>query len=285
MGSSPTINVPQASSDLSLETIMNLARSLVNDTQAGLTNSPGEGQILVDNPSVAPFTLQFLMSAIREVYRELRNISEPMLIKDNILIFNLPLVNSPTYGEGQPDPSVQTYLSTSGYFDGVQLWPDFLLPSDCIYPTMVYERQTGTTNYFVALNQPQGGLMSRAQTSNLAEWEWRNGNINFVGATTNRDIRLRYYCTLPTYYSDTLDFSTTYVPIPDCTDAVAYKVAVKYATMLGSAGLDELKADAQEQMRQLKNGTIRRMQSQNFIRQPFGNSSTDINNNWFWTLG
>jgi hypothetical protein len=57
---SPTINLPQATGDTSLETIMNLVRSLVNDTQAGATDTPGEGQILTDNPAISPFTQPFL---------------------------------------------------------------------------------------------------------------------------------------------------------------------------------------------------------------------------------
>ena len=58
--SSPTINVNQSTSYTSLETIMNLVRSLVNDTQAGATGTPGEGQILTDNPAISPFTQPFL---------------------------------------------------------------------------------------------------------------------------------------------------------------------------------------------------------------------------------
>ena len=91
--SSPTINSPQMSFP-SLETVMNLARSLVNDTQAGLTGTPMEGQILTDNPLVSPFTLQFLNSAIRQLYREMRNISDPQLIFDNIILIGLPIIHS-----------------------------------------------------------------------------------------------------------------------------------------------------------------------------------------------
>jgi hypothetical protein len=39
--SSPTFNVPQSSNSTSLATIMSLVRSLVNDTQAGATDTPG----------------------------------------------------------------------------------------------------------------------------------------------------------------------------------------------------------------------------------------------------
>ena len=47
--SSPSININNGSSSAypSLEAIMELVRSLVNDTQAGATGDPGEGQILI----------------------------------------------------------------------------------------------------------------------------------------------------------------------------------------------------------------------------------------------
>lgn len=283
--SSPTINVPQASGSTSLATIMNLVRSLINDTQAGATATPGEGQIFTNNPAISPFTQPFLNSSIRELYRELRNVGQPTLIKDNVIITALPVVNSPINGVGGPDPAVQTYLSTTGYFDGVQLWPAFLLPGDVLYLEKIWERQTGTNDNFQEMDQPQEGLAGVAQGPCFKEWEWRNDNANFHGATTERDVRLRYYCALPQFFSQTLDFETTYVPIMDCTDAVAYKTAVKYARMLGSPGLADLQAEAKEQMFQLKNATTRRAQTVEYQRQSYGNSSPDLNNGYNWTLG
>lgn len=276
--SSPTFNVPQANNNTSLETIMNLVRSLVNDTQAGITNTPGEGQIFTDNPTISPFTQPFLNSSIRELYRELRNVGEPVLIKDNVIFTNLPIINSPTNGLGQADPAVQTMLTPQGYFDGVQFWPNFLLPSDMLYPTKMWERTTGTNDVFHSMDAPSGGLESAMQGPYLKQWEWRNLNLNFRGATQPVDIRVRYYCSLPQFFSSTLDFSSTFVPVPDCTDAVAYMTAVKYARMLGSPGLADLLAESKNQMFQLKNANVRRMQNQDYARIPFGNSAGDLNN-------
>ena len=275
--SSPTINSPQAFGSTSLETIMQLVRSLVNDTQAGLTGTPGEGQILTDNPLISPFTQPFLNSSIRELYRELRNVSDPQLIYDNVIIEGLPIINSPLNGPGGCDATVQTTLSVVGYFDGVQQWPNFLLPANMLYPTKLWERSTGSNDNFEPMHQVQDGLPGQQQNQVLGKWEWRNNNINFMGATTQRDIRMRYYGALPTFFSATLDFNSTYVPILDCADAVAYMTAVKYARMLGSPGLADLLAECKNQMFQLKNATTRRAQSTNYQRRPFGNSSGDIN--------
>src|SRR5271166_5742618 len=215
--SSPTINLPQATGSTSLATIMDLVRSLVNDTQAGATDTPGEGQIFTNNPAISPFTQPFLNSSIRELYRELRNVGDPVLIKDNVILEGLPIINSPTQGLGQSDPAVQTVLSTSGYFDGVQIWPNFTLPSDMLYPTKLWERATGSNDPFREMDAPSGGLSSLLQGTCLRQWEWRNNNLNFRGATQQRDIRMRYYCSLPQFFSSTMDFASTYVPVMDST--------------------------------------------------------------------
>jgi hypothetical protein len=114
------------------------------------------------------------------------------------------------------------------------------------------------------------GLPSVYQSTRLSLWEWRNDNIWMLGSTQTNDVRLRYWCSLPQFFSQTLDFASTYVPIIDCTDAVAYKTALKYAIMLGSPGLPELKEAAKEQMFQLKNGITRRQQSQYYGGIPYG---------------
>jgi hypothetical protein len=281
--SSPTINVVQGSQDTSFLTIMNLVR----DSQAGATATPGEGQVITDNPAISPFTLPFLNSAIRALYRELRNVGQPTLIKDNVIVSGLTPINSPTSGLGQSDPAVQVYLSTSGYFDGVSINPNILLPGDCIYPERLWERETGTGDVFTPMEQTQFGLDPTLQQLYFAYWEWRQKVIldsdlaDLYGATTTRDLRLRYYCTLPTYFSSTLDFASTFVPIYDCTDAVAYKVAVMYARMLGSAGLPDLINESKEQMFQLKNATTRRAQATEYFRIQFGsyNGGTDQGSN------
>lgn len=268
--SSPTINVGQSSGNTSLAMIMNLVRALVNDSQAGATATPGEGQIITDNPSISPFTQPFLNSAIREVYRELRNAGQPTLIKDNVIISGLTPVYSPTYGLAAQDPAVQVYLGFGGYFDGNSINGDLLLPNDVINVVRVWERQTGTNNSFVPMTQPEFGLPSRLQQDTFDEWEWRNDAIWMVGSIQTRDLRLRYKCALPQFFSSTLNFDSTYVPIIDCVDAVAYKTAAKYAGSLGAPGTEWLEKQAAEQMLQLKLSNVLRMQSVDYARPAYG---------------
>jgi hypothetical protein len=265
--SSPTIALGPYPS---LATIMDLTRSLVNDAQAGATGTPGEGQILTNNPVISPFTQPFLNSAIRQLYRELRNIGQATLIKDNVVILNIPPLTSPTYGLGMADAAVQTFLGFGGYFDGFQMNSNIVLPSDVLFVEKVWERQSNTPNDFIPMIQPQSGLRSRRQTPALYEWEWRNDSVWMVGSTQTRDLRLRYMASLPQFFSPTLDLTATYVPVMDSEDVLAYKTAVLYARMLGSPGLPDLIAEAKEQTFQLKNQNTRRGQSVDYHRIPHG---------------
>lgn len=277
--SSPTINPGQSTDGglyPSLSGIMNYVRALVNDSQAGINGIPGEGQIMTDDPSISPFVQPMLNASIREVYRELRNIGSATLIKDSVIVSGL----TPVWGSnglGVPDPAVQVYLSYSGYFDGNTINGDLYLPSDLLYPTEVWERQNSTNNPFRKMHQPQDGMPSRCQFPAFGQWEWRNDNIWFVGATQTNDVRLRYYCALPQFFSATLDFESTFVPVLDSLDALALKTAVKYARMLGSPGLPDLINEAKEQTFQLKNAYTRRAQSIDYMRKVYQHSdgSTD----------
>ena len=254
---------------------------MINDSQAGATGTPGEGQIFTDDPSISPFVQPFLNSGIRALYRELRNVGDPALVFDNYIIPGVTPINGAN-GLAVPDPALQVYIGQDGYYDGTQIWPNLALPNNMLYLERAWERQTGTNNTFTAMTQSQFGLDSRPQQPTLMNFEWRNYKLWMVGSTQTNDIRLRYWGSLPTFYSATLDFSSTFVPIIDCTDALAYKIATMYARMLGSPGLVDLAGEAKEQLFQLKNAVVRRAQSIEYMRMPYGNySNSDTINSYF----
>lgn len=271
----------------SLETVMNLVRVYLNDWQAGATNTPGEGQITTDNPTISPQTLPSINSAIRELYRELRNVGAPSLIRDNVLI-NLP-------ANAVNGPQVQTYLAFNGYFDGVTLQPSPTLPADLMYPQFLWEQQTGSSLPFIPMQQPQDGLPSPFnQTTVLGCWEWRGGAtitpgtgggdaLWFVGSVNPVTIRIRYQAAL-TQFVTPVSFPSTYIPIMDCEEAVAYKTAAKInAAIGGPADTQDLMASAMEAVRQLKLEQIRRQQTVTYSRVEYmeGNGgSYTTNGNW-----
>ena len=254
-----------------LSVIANLARSKVNDDKAGTTGTPGEGQILT-NSSV---TLQnFMNSAIRDTYRDIRIMGQPTLIGDNYILYNLPPINSPL-GVGVPNPAVQQALQFSGFFDGLLNWPNFTLPFNMLYPLEMWERpSTGLSSGtpFSLMKQSSGALCPRQQQQWLGEWEWRSDGLWMHGATQYKDIRLRWIFTFADLATPAIDWTQTYVPIADSEDAIADKIAVLYCARLGGAALADARMDAKMSIFKLRQQVTRDRQMIDNQRPAYGNN-------------
>lgn len=257
----------------SLEDVTNLVRSLINDDGAGATGAVGEGQIAVDNPSISPAMIRFLNAAVKELYRELRNIGDPTLIADNYVLLNLPVINGPE-GSATASPETQVSLGYTGFFDGTQMWPAYTLPTNMLMPIEVWQRQTGSNLPFTRVPQAQGAISSAIQGPYMGQWEWRGDAIWFNGATQACDLRIRYQQTFPLPVGPNIDFSTTYIPVQDCVNVVAYKVASKFVMRLNEpAAAQTFDAKAKEEMQQLRNEQVRRAQSIDYGRQGYGSGT------------
>lgn len=259
----------------SLATIANLARTFVNDDMAGATGTPGEGQQLT-NTSV---TLQNLMnSAIRETYRDVRIMGQPTLIRDNYLLLGLPPVNS-QLGVGVMNPAVQVAIQYAGFFDGLQMNANFPLPSDLLLPLDMWERMAGTTAPFETMRQTQSALAPRNQTSALGEWEWRTDGIWMHGSTVSRDVRIRYVATFVDLVSPTIVWDETYVPIQDSQEAIADKIASRYAPRLGGAQTQYAMLRADRSIKRLEQQVARAMQTKDYRMAAYGNGAASLAGN------
>jgi len=265
-----------------LQTVMDAVRLYQNDWQAGATSTPGEGQITTNT---SPQVMPALNAAIREMYRKLRNVGSPTLIRDNVLI-DLP-------ANGATGPSIQTYLSQQGYFDGLTLNANPKLPSDLLYPLSLMEQQTGNNLPFVPMVQPQGGLPTAFdQGVYLQVWEWRGGAtftagagggdaLWFVGAIVPITIRIRYQASLTQftnpYPSYPLDFTATYVPLMDCEDYLALSVAFKISRAISgmTPPVTSIKEDLDAALFDLQNAITRRAQEIDYHRQPYASQADD----------
>jgi hypothetical protein len=273
LGPNPNPNYP------SLETCLNTVRAFLNDSFAGATSTPGEGQIITDQvPGTTtnnPFVLNLLNHAIRTLYRKLRITHTASLIQDNYLLIGLPVIDSPTYGGGTSDPTVQNYLDSFGFFDGVTLWPQWTLPPDIMSPIAMWERTTGTNDTFIRMTPARLGLSPASQVDRMREFEWRFEKIYMPGATTSRDLRLRYQAVFPQFFAPSMNFSATFIPVVDCEDYVALKTCVPLALALGSAqvsgALDKMADDA---LFDLRNERVRRMQNIDYTRQAYDDQDT-----------
>lgn len=258
----------------SLNTIGNLCRSAVNDDKPGKTGTPGEGQILTNNGSTTDVTLQnFMNSAIRDTYRDLRIMGSPTLIRDNYLLLGLTPVNS-ALGVGAVNPAVQVSVQYVGYFDGLEYNPNLLLPGDLILPYEVWWRQSGTNNPFREVPQATGPLRSRYQTIHPGEWEWRQDSIWLNGSLVPIDLRLRYESTFVDLAAPNIDWTNTFVPILDSEEAIADKILVRYGRRLSSSqGIafdQDLQTQADRSMLKLRQQYTKSRQKIDFRQPLFG---------------
>jgi hypothetical protein len=246
-----------------IESVMDLARSIVNDMFPGIGGQ--NGRVLTDD---APFTIPYLNSAFRTLQRKLRNEGVTFETKDNVILFNLaPVVT--------PDPSVQVFVGFNGYNNGTQSFAQPQLPFDCLQLYKVWERTTGSNQPFVPMDQPQNGLPSVFQGNTLSYWEFRSYAIYMFGSILPKDLRLRYKAGQPPINVPPASFATTKVNILDSEDALAQIVARQYALARGAAdvkALDDMIADT---INDMVEEYVRRQQTVNYRRQPYGGDAWD----------
>jgi hypothetical protein len=281
-----------------VEDAMLLARSLVNDTFPGATATPGEGQILTDSSTISPFTIPFINSAIRRVYRKLGNYGVASLLQDNYVLLNLPPIDGAN-GVGSPDPAAQVAITFSGYFDGTTLHNSLVLPPNTLAVMKMWERTNGSGNPFTEMTQSLDGLPSRNQVTYLGDWEWRGGSVlvsatptfgdsvYMVGCVQATDVRMRLRVSLPSKVSGSgADFATLQIPVLDCEDAVANYIAGFYTAARGEddpdvLGRSKIFMDAGDQYTmELANQQIRQKQAVPYQRMAYGNSGWGGSGSW-----
>lgn len=215
----------------SLEDIAQLFRSQINDDMTGQNGTPGEGQIATD---INPMTLTFMNSGFRDVWRKLRLVHNQALLYDNYIVENLPVVNGP-YGQASPAPETQTYLGYLGFFDGTEMWPNFVLPIGTMNVLRVWERFTESAGPFTPMSEAKAGLPPTYQAQRNGIWEYRGDAIWMPGALVPCDLRIRGTLNFVNYLQTvtngvgTLDFAHTWFPVQDSTDAVADSMLYRYA--------------------------------------------------------
>lgn len=237
------------------EQVMNRARAFVNDAFRG-----GAGRILTDT---APFTIEYLNSAIEELQDKIGNNGVITLIQDNVILTPiLPVPNA-------PNPAVQVFVSYQGYFDGVTMHQTPVLPSNLRAIFVVRERVTGSNLPFSEMNQPQGGIGSRYQRDYLGEWEYRTDALYMAGSTQTEDLSLRIETRFAPLTNATT-FADTQIQILSSTNALASAVAYVYARGRGSKLLQAIMDDGARHMRYIVRRYTRRAQGERYNRQPYG---------------
>ena len=239
----------------SLQGICDLFRSVINDTF-----SDGAGQIATDD---APFMKPFLNSAIRDLYSDLRIVGDMKVVKDNFIINNIPAIPA-------ANPETQVALTYYGYFNGTEWNPNLLLPPDLMWVNKLWQRPSDTEATFFPMTIAPDGLSGVYQGQGMGRYEVRGNNeIWMNGALLDTDIRLRYTAIFPDIIGGEIDFDTTYVPIQDCTNAVAFKMVAYYAQRLSPDQFDLAEKQAQKFTKKLISESVLNSQTKQFSRIPF----------------
>src|SRR6185369_2304159 len=127
-----------------LNTVLDTARAIINDTALAAA-----GNLLANNRN---YTVTYANSAYRYLQDELMDNGVETFPKETELDNVLPAFDT-------TDPSVQVYLSFTGYNDGNQNYANPVLPVDMIIPLRLWERQHNvTTQNFTPMYPVNDGL-------------------------------------------------------------------------------------------------------------------------------
>lgn len=239
-----------------LQSICDLFRSVINDTF-----SDGAGQIATDT---APFMKPFLNSAIRDLYSDLRIVGDMRVVKDNFLINSIPPIPA-------ANPETQVAITYQGYFDGTSWNSNFLLPPDLMWLSKVWQRPSGVDGTFHPMEIAPDGLSGVFQGHGMGHYEVRGNNDLWMnGSLIETDLRLRYVAVFPDIIGGSIDFNTTYIPIQDCTNAVAFKMVAYYAQRLSPDQFSLAESQAQKFTKKLITESVLNSQTKEFERLAFG---------------
>ena len=262
-----------------LQSIADLFRSKINDTFSNSTGSGtgsggGAGLIM---PNSNPDLVTFLDSAIQETFSDLRNVGDPELILDNYILSGIPPL-------AQADPAIQVSLAYQGYFNGFTWNNQWVLPISVSKVLALWERQTNANEDFRPMIPATFGLTGTLQSQRMGYWEMRQGQIWMPGCLQTTDIRIRARINYPEFLSPAkLNYSTAYVPILDCRNAIAAKMLINYAIRFAPENYQMAIADEARLMDKLKLEVVRQMQAQENERAEFGSDAVaDFAIAWSW---
>lgn len=232
--------------------VMYMARVFVNDAFGpnGL-----QGDLLAD---ANPATLILINSAWRSIQDSLADAGVEGLVR-NVVLTGIPAA-------AVNDPSSETYLDWTQYYDGAVSHPEINLPYDLIVPTFLWERPSGSSQVFTPVISVDGGLPEGFQAVKFNWYEWRGDKCYFKGATQALDLKVRYLA----YYPDLDGKTQTQLPLMRIGRAMAYLIASEYARPRGAAAADNLYAMAEAEIKKTTSRTARRKASIQYRRQSYG---------------
>ena len=219
--------------------VLNVARARVNDMVLTAQGYPGgaypgwqfnevgggdtSSGVNPDGSLILQTQVMF-NTAWRRLQKYLSDLGYRLFTADNVPVRGLnPNTN--------PDPTIQSWISWNGYFDGNVLNTIPVLPGDFYSPLKVYERTSGLNSFYSPMRNALEGLRNQLPRGPLnPQDEWRQGALYLPGATGPTDLLLEYRRKLSDYpdpLQAPLPWYYQILPVPDCQSSLAWFVAAE----------------------------------------------------------
>ncbi len=237
-------------------------RSLCNDSQ---------GQLFTDS-----YLLNYINSAYRQVQIALMNVGKQTFTEDEYIV-TIPAI-------ALLDPGLQVVLAFDGLTGNVPNPTNTItLPENMLEPLQLWERPTGSTDDFIPMINmtSHGGLPSLPQVFNLRWWEWRQDQLNFVGAQQDTDIRMRFNMGYPNLTINNAGQISGTLNVLWALDAVAYLAAFMTLNPRGSPLAAGYATVAQDFIDKLVNQEARAQQHAGPYRRRGFSSRYGTGRGWF----
>jgi hypothetical protein len=144
---------------------------------------------------------------------------------------------------------------------------DPVLPDLFLHPMSIYERPAGSSaDYCGPLRRRRSRFSTYQRTQSLGEWMWKAGTLRFIGATTDREIRIEY--------KRRLEFMTdpnAPLEVPGSENAIAWRCVQNAEFSRGNPNLmATAKNEFNEAIAELKRQFTLPMQNAPVRRRPYG---------------
>lgn len=140
------------------------------------------------------------------------------------------------------------------------------LPADFVEPISLHERPVGSTIWSEMTKGSVHPPSSRLYPE-LFAWDWREDEIKLFGATTDRQVLIRYIKNLPS-----ISGANTDLPVRGCKLYLGYKTAAEAAEDIGQnrTRADRLESKAEMELRKFINIRVKGNQGTPVRRRPYG---------------
>jgi hypothetical protein len=141
------------------------------------------------------------------------------------------------------------------------------LPDNVIVPIELFEKTQGQDDTYYKKIHQGTFLPNDLPTSELRYWSWREQNVNFLGATVTKLVRMRYYRLI----TDLIGVNSP-VELTHALNYLAYHTGALAAEHIGQNRMKaiDLESVANEKLKKLLKKEVKQTHGRPVRRKPFG---------------